>query len=90
MKTLKSITKALKILELFLDNKDEMVLGDIARSSGLEKTTVCRIVSVLVMHGFLKQRKKRGKYSLGIRFLDLGGALRSGTESIRGRYLLSG
>ena len=78
---MKSITKALNILELFLDNKDEIVLGDIAKSTGLEKTNVCRIVSVLTAHGFLKQPKKRGKYSLGVRFLDMGGALRNRDES---------
>jgi DNA-binding IclR family transcriptional regulator len=70
MKVGKSIVKALNILQLFLTDKDEIALCDIAKATGLNRTTANRIASTLVMNGFLKQRKRRGKYSLGVRFLD--------------------
>ena len=74
MKKLKSITKALSVLELFLIKDEEMTLGNISKCIGLKLPTAYRVVSTLVAHGFLKQRKKRGNYSLGIRFLDFYGA----------------
>jgi IclR family transcriptional regulator, KDG regulon repressor len=70
MDTVKCIVKAANILELFLDNKDILSLGDIAKATGINKATVSRIVYSLVSCGLLKQQKKRGKYSLGVRFLD--------------------
>jgi IclR family transcriptional regulator, KDG regulon repressor len=70
-----AIDKALNVLELFLDNKEEIAVGAIAESCGLKKTTAHRIVSCLYKRGFLKQKRKRGKYSLGVRFLDLGGKI---------------
>jgi DNA-binding IclR family transcriptional regulator len=75
MKPIKSVSKALSILELFIkSNKSEMTLGEIAEALGLEKTAVSHIVSTLMTHGFIKQQAKRGKYSLGIRTLDFGKA----------------
>jgi IclR family KDG regulon transcriptional repressor len=75
--TMKSLTKALDILDLFLDNQGEMALSEIAKLSGLNKTTVSRIVSTLVKHGYLKQREKRGKYSLGTIYLSFSGVVKS-------------
>jgi DNA-binding IclR family transcriptional regulator len=78
METIKSIVKAAKILELFLANKEIFALKDIAESTGLNKATVSRIVRTLVNCGFLKQQKRRGKYSLGVRFMDFSDLIRSG------------
>ena len=75
--TMKSLTKALDILDLFLDNQGEMALSQIAKLSGLNKTTVSRIVSTLVKHGYLKQKEKRGKYSLGTIYLSFSGVVKS-------------
>ena len=74
---MKSLTKALGILDLFLDNQGEMALSQIAKLSGLNKTTVSRIVSTLVKHGYLKQKEKRGKYSLGTIYLSFTGVVKS-------------
>jgi DNA-binding IclR family transcriptional regulator len=74
--TMKSLTKALDILDLFLDNEGEMALSQIAKLSGLNKTTVSRIVSTLVKHGYLKQKVKRGKYSVGTIYLGFSGVIK--------------
>ena len=74
--TMKSLTKALDILDLFLDNQGELALSQIAKLSGLNKTTVSRIVSTLVRHGYLKQKEKRGKYSLGTIYLSFSGVVK--------------
>jgi DNA-binding IclR family transcriptional regulator len=77
VETVKSIVKAANILELFLDNENVIALQDIAKSTGLNKATVNRIVFTLVKCGLLKQQKKRGKYSLGVRFLDFSEFIRN-------------
>jgi IclR family KDG regulon transcriptional repressor len=75
MKAIKSIIKAVDIMELFSGANREMALGDIAKSLKMDEATVSHIVSTLVAQGFLKQSFRRGKYSLGVRFLDLGGTI---------------
>jgi IclR family acetate operon transcriptional repressor len=74
---MKVINKALDILEVFLSQEDEISLSKLAALSGLNITTVNRIASTLVKRGYLKQREKRGKYSLGTKFLDFSGIIRS-------------
>lgn len=74
---MKSLHKALDILELFTNGKGEMALGEIAEQSGFNKATVSRIASSLVKRGYLAQREKRGKYSLGMVFLHFSGIIKS-------------
>ena len=73
-----SVTKTLDILELFLDdNRGELGLLEIAEASGLSKSAVHRIVAVLIKRNYLIQKRKRGKYSLGLKFLDYSGFIKS-------------
>jgi IclR family transcriptional regulator, KDG regulon repressor len=89
MKKMQSIDKALSILELFLSSKGDLAPGDIARSSGLKRVTVHRIISTLADNGFVKQRRKRGKYSLGGQLLGLSGVkVSSGNKNSTISYLL--
>ena len=74
---MKSLEKAFDILELFLSDKDEISLQDLASSSKLNKATVSRTTSTLVKRGYLRQKEKRGKYSLGTKFLDFSGIIKS-------------
>jgi len=67
---MKSLGKALDILELFLDTKEEMGVSDIARISGLNKATISRIANYLSTRNYLVQSEKRGKYFLGTQFLS--------------------
>ncbi len=68
---MKSLKKALRVLEVFLDTGDrEIRLSDLARLSGLNIATVNRIVSVFVELGYMNQVEKRGRYVLGTRFLN--------------------
>jgi IclR family transcriptional regulator, KDG regulon repressor len=66
----KSLKKSIGVLDLFLTNDGELSLEDITRLSGMNKSTTRRLVISLIDCGFLKQQKKRGKYSLGMKFLD--------------------
>ncbi len=70
---LKSLRKGLDVLGIFrASENDELSLTEIAQLSGLSNATVSRILSTLVEAGFLRQRERRGKYSLGTVYLEFG------------------
>ncbi len=75
--TTRLLTKSLDIMELFLDNQDEMTLTEMSRLTGWNKATVYRIASTLIERGYLNQREKRGKYSLGAIYLNYSKAVKS-------------
>jgi IclR family KDG regulon transcriptional repressor len=64
------VEKTLDILEATLRSKDEIGLADLAKLTGLNRTTVHRISSTLVRRGYLYQKGKGGKYSPGLKFLQ--------------------
>jgi len=74
---MRAIKKTFDVLELFLNDKDEFSLSELSKLSGINKTTVSRITSMLVKLGYLRQREKRGKYSLGTKFLDFSGYIKT-------------
>jgi DNA-binding IclR family transcriptional regulator len=76
------LKKAFSILDLFLDHGNELALEDLSRLSGLRKATVRRLALTLIDCGYLKQAEKRGKYSLGMRFLDFSGAIKKSNRII--------
>jgi IclR family KDG regulon transcriptional repressor len=74
---MKTLQKATKVLELFLSDKAEWSLSELSEMSGLHKASINRIVSFLVKAGYLNQRGRRGKYSLGMKFLDFSGVIKN-------------
>ncbi len=74
--SIKSINKACDILEAFLGNSGGLSLTDMAEISGINKPTAARIVSNLVARGYLVQKQKRGKYTLGMIFFNFSGAIK--------------
>ncbi len=73
---MKALTKSISILNLFLIDEGELSLDAIARQANMNKSTARRITLALVECGFLQQAKKGGTYSLGMRFLDFGQAVK--------------
>jgi DNA-binding IclR family transcriptional regulator len=67
---MKSLNRAIDILEAFLNTKDEMTVGEIAKATGLNKATASHILKTLTKRGYLRQREKRGKYFLGWMFIE--------------------
>jgi IclR family KDG regulon transcriptional repressor len=76
MEKIKSLSKALDILELFWRHQDEMSLTEMSVLSGYDRATIYRIASTLVKRGYLRQEKRRGKYSLGTVFLEFSGIIK--------------
>jgi IclR family transcriptional regulator, KDG regulon repressor len=76
MKTLKSLNKAIDVLELFPRIEENVSLAEISKLTRLDKSTVNRILATWVNRGYLKQNGKRGKYSLDTKFLDFSGVIK--------------
>ena len=73
---MKCIDRTFNILELFFDAESELSVNTLAESSGLSPAVVHRIVVSLSEKGYLTQKEKRGKYSLGLKFLKFYYAIR--------------
>lgn len=67
---MEAIDRTFKILELFLGEKDELSISELSKLSGLSLSVTHRFVTALNEKGYLIRKEKKGKYSLGLKFLD--------------------
>jgi IclR family KDG regulon transcriptional repressor len=70
-----SVIKALRLLDLFVEDQTEHSLSEIARKTGLSKPTAYRLLSSLEVCGFLVKVKHSDqdiRYHLGLKLLELG------------------
>ena len=58
----KSLAKALRVLECFANDRPELGVTEIAKMLGLQKSTVHNIVSTFEDLGYLQQNQETGKY----------------------------
>lgn len=72
--SVKSLFKMLEVLEAFSATEPELSVVEIARATGLPRTTVHRIVDSLRSVGFLEQDASRDRYRLGLKLFELGGS----------------
>ena len=72
--SVKSLFKMLEVLEAFSSTEPELSVVEIARRTGLPRTTVHRIVDSLRSVGFLEQDASRDRYRLGLKLFELGGS----------------
>ena len=72
--SVKSLFKMLEVLEAFSATEPELSVVEIARRTGLPRTTVHRIVDSLRTVGFLEQDASRDRYRLGLKLFELGGS----------------
>lgn len=71
IQSMKTIDKAMTLLNLFTTETPEFRLVDIARASGLDKVTAMRVLNSLVAGGLLEQHPETRKYRLGTAILRL-------------------
>jgi IclR family transcriptional regulator, KDG regulon repressor len=70
------IVKTFEVLEVFLKQPEtEIGISQLATLTGLKVSTVHRIASILISKGYLRQLENRGKYCLGLKFLEFDNAL---------------
>jgi DNA-binding IclR family transcriptional regulator len=68
----KSVHKTVAVLNCFSRIDRLQSVADIARKTGLPKTTAHRILATLREVGFVEQEGERQQYRLGLRLLELG------------------
>jgi len=73
----KSLYKALRILECFNVHNPELGITEISEQLGLYKSNVHNIVDTFVKAGYLEQNPENEKYRLGMKILELGNVISS-------------
>ena len=68
-----AVERALDILDCFSFQNRELSLSAIVIRTGLNKTTVKRLISNLTTRGYLQQNPQTKTYQLGMRLFELGG-----------------
>ena len=68
-----AVERALDILDCFSFQNREQSLSEIVTLTGLNKTTVKRLISNLTTRGYLRRNPQTKKYQLGMRLFELGG-----------------
>ena len=77
------LTKAIQILDIFPDIDKPVSITELATLTNLNITTVYRIANILAAHGYLRKEGKRGKYTIGLKFLKFNNVLTNNLK-IRG------
>lgn len=71
-----ALDKALSVLEVFSKNEKPISISELANTAGLNVSTAHHIATTLVKHGYLRQECKRGKYLIGLKFLEFNSMLK--------------
>ncbi len=66
----KSLAKAIRLLECFSDSRPELGVTELAQMLDLQKSTVHNIASTFESLGYLSKNKESGKYYLGLKLLQ--------------------
>ncbi|QGZ52092.1 MULTISPECIES: IclR family transcriptional regulator [Streptomyces] len=69
-----AVVRSLDILELFLDAREGLTAPDVARRTGLPRTTVHEILTTLAARAYLKRDEATATYHLGLSVFRLGNA----------------
>lgn len=68
---MKTVDKALSVLDQFSMSQTEIGLSELSRMSGLDKAATRRLLVALSKHGFIEQSEETRRYRLGHGFLRL-------------------
>jgi DNA-binding IclR family transcriptional regulator len=68
----KSLGKAVRVLECFSTRARSLTLGEISQRTGLPKATAHRLVAALRDVGMIEQDSARDSYRLGLKLFELG------------------
>ncbi|MDD5483552.1 MAG: IclR family transcriptional regulator [Kiritimatiellae bacterium] len=75
---IRSLDKALRLVDLIADAAEGIGNNDLSRKIGLERTTVFRLLETLAMHNYVRRDPVTKKYALGNRILELSLMIRKG------------
>lgn len=73
-----AVARAIALLKVFSDAQPEWGLGELALTTGLNKTTIFRLLAALEAEGLIMRNPLSGGYRLGVELVAMGGcAMRS-------------
>ena len=78
--SIKSVEKLLQILNCFSLDKREWSIKELHEETGLNKSTIYRLLSTLEKHGYMEQNPVNQKYYLGFRFFHLGSIVQNSLD----------
>lgn len=81
--TVKSVDKALLLLEMVSEHPDGIAITELAQEVGMYKSTVHRLLGTMMRRGYIEQDPVTGRYKLGYTVLDLGMKLLSSIDMRR-------
>ena len=67
-----SVARALAVLDALAEDEPELGTNDIARRTGINASTVSRLLATLVDSGLVDHVQASGRYRLGLRLVQLG------------------
>jgi IclR family transcriptional regulator, KDG regulon repressor len=76
----KVLEKAMRILDVYSRIENAFTLDDLTKRTGLDKSTVFRILRTMEKNGYIRYDQEDGFYRLGLRFMELGGVVYSSTS----------
>ena len=76
----KSVDRALHLLEIMADEKREVELKELCKKTHINTTTLYRLLQTLKNKGFVAQNPYTGRYRLGVKLLELGHAVSNQIE----------
>lgn len=76
---IKSVDKAMELIEILLQHRRPMTLQEVSDVSGYPKSTVHGLISTLCAHRMVQQQED-GRYALGIRLFECGCAVSAGWD----------
>lgn len=77
-----TVAKALQILDALSESQPQGV-SDLARNLGLPKSSVYSILETLVSEKIVEKNMQTGKYSLGVKLIELGNCAQTGLDICR-------
>ncbi|ASA96086.1 IclR family transcriptional regulator [Anoxybacillus flavithermus] len=71
----KSVSRALQIVDMVSNYRHGVGVTEIAKQIGIHKSSVYRLLSTLVEHGYIEQDEETERYKLGYKFLEMSSKL---------------
>lgn len=73
--SVQSVERALRILDKLVEKKGGVALTTFSQEIGLHKSTVHRLITTLMNHGYVEQDTVTGYYKLGLKLVGLSNAV---------------
>lgn len=75
-----SVQRAIDVLDVLAEARSELGTNEIARRTGVNVSSISRLLSTLATSGLVQHVPSTGRYRLGIRILQLANAARDGLD----------